>query len=600
MRFGAGPGVYFCVLGGTMKPTMLLRVISCVLCVTSALAALGAAPAPGPEEAARFAREFREAEARRVLARADVLRRAEAAGVQRSQPFDIQHWDLALSVDPAAQSISGTVTMTFEPTQSLSLIRMRLHPRMDSSRARLDGSSIAGSREGANLLYRPSSPLQPGTTHSLAVTYSGHPVVSGSLGGGMMFASHAGVPSATTLSEPFDSYAWWPCVDDVTDKATMEMHLTVPAGMTGASNGTLTGVRTNADGTLTYDWREDYPLSNYLISANVTNYRSFSDLYHGLDGLTEMPIDYYVYPEGLSSASVTVSRVPDMIGFFARLVGEYPFLREKYGMVAFPWGGGMEHQTLTSMGDAYLGGSVRDFDGIYAHELAHMWWGDEVTCKTWNDIWLNEGFATYFEALWLAQKYGMDEGQIMDQYYDDGLYAGALKGSVYRKSGNRPFADTGAVYDKGAWVLHMLKPVVGEGPFYRALRAYRAAHALGNGTTADLRAAFEAEYGHPLDWFFDQWVYTPFRPIYHLAFTLGSDHVTVTVQQRQKHAVARRSQGKDTYYAWLPLWFHYTDGTEEIRAVWNDHRSQTYTLPTAKAVGSVTLDDGHWILKTVQ
>jgi aminopeptidase N len=583
-----------------MKPAMLLRLLSCILCAASTLCVMGAAPGHDPDEAARFAREFREAEARRVFARAEILRRAEAAGVQRSQPFDIQHWDLALSIHPAAQTIAGTVTMTFEPTQVLSLVRMRLHPQMRATGAMLDGAPVRGSRDGASLVYRLPSPLQPGTAHSLSVTYSGRPTVSGSLGGGMMFASHAGIPSATTLSEPFDSYAWWPCVDDVKDKATMEMHLTVPAGMTGASNGTLTGVRTNADGTLTYDWREDYPLSNYLISANVTNYSTFGDLYHALDGVTDMPIDYFVYPEGLSNASVTVSRVPDMIGFFAGLVGEYPFLREKYGMVAFPWGGGMEHQTLTSMGDAYLGGSVNDYDGIYSHELAHMWWGDDVTCETWNDIWLNEGFATYFEALWLARRYGMDEGEIMRRYYDDGRYAGALKGSVYRKSGNQPFADTGAVYDKGAWVLHMLKPVVGEGPFYRALRAYRAAHALGNASTSDLRAAFEAEYGHPLDWFFDQWVYTPFRPIYHLSTTLGSGQATVTVQQLQKHAVANRTTGKDTYYAWLPLWVHYADGTEEIWSVWNDRRVQTFAVPTAKPVDSVTLDDGNWILKAVQ
>ena len=289
-----------------------------------------------------------------------------------------------------------------------------------------------------------------------------------------------------------------------------------------------------------------------------------------------------------------------MIGFFAGLVGEYPFLREKYGMVAFPWGGGMEHQTLTSMGDAYLGGSTSDYDGIYSHELAHMWWGDDVTCETWNDIWLNEGFATYFEVLWLARRYGMDEGEIMRRYYDDGRYAGALGGSVYRKSGNQPFADTGAVYDKGAWVLHMLKPVMGEGPFYRALRAYRAAHALGNASTSDLRAAFEAEYGHPLDWFFDQWVYTPFRPVYHLSTTLGSGQATVTVQQLQKHAVANRTTDRDTYYAWLPLWVHYADGTAEIWSVWNDRRVQTFAVPTAKPVDSVTLDDGNWILKAVQ
>lgn len=571
-----------------------------ILGIAASLAVLGATPGSGPDEAARLAREFRQAEGKRVFARAEALRRAEAAGVQRSQGFDIQHWDLALSVNPAAQTISGTVTMTFEPTQTLSAIKMRLHPQMRVTGAKLDGATIRRSTTGANLTFRPASALQPGASHNLAVTYSGHPVVTGGLGGGMMFGTHAGVPSATTLSEPFDSYAWWPCVDDVKDKATMEMHLTVPAGMTGASNGTLMGTHANPDGTRTYDWGESYPLSNYLISANVTNYATFGDLYRALDGQTDMPIDYFVYPEGLSNASVTVARVPDMIAFFAGLVGEYPFLGEKYGMVAFPWGGGMEHQTLTSMGDAYLGGSVRDFDGIYAHELAHMWWGDDVTCETWNDIWLNEGFATYFEALWLARKYGMEEGEIFGQYYDDGAYAGALKGSVYRKNGDQPFADTGAVYDKGAWVLHMLKPVVGEGAFYRALRAYRTSHQLGNASTDDLRAALEAEYGRPLDWFFDQWVYTPFRPVYHLSTTLGTGQVSVTVQQVQKHKIAHRNTDRDTYYAWLPLWLHFSDGTEQIATLWNDQRTQTFTIPVSKTVDSVTLDDGGWILKAVQ
>jgi len=243
---------------------------------------------------------------------------------------------------------------------------------------------------------------------------------------------------------------------------------------------------------------------------------------------------------------------------------------------------------------------VGDYDGIYAHELAHMWWGDAVTCATWNDIWLNEGFATYYEMLWLVHHYQGDEGDFMSQYYDDGAYDGYLGGAVYRKNGNQPFADTGAIYEKGAWVLHMLKGVMGEDSFDRALRRYRAAHALGVASTADLRAACEAQYGHPLDWFFDQWVYTPKRPIYRMTTTQGVGQVTVVIEQRQPHKVANRTSDRDVYTMWVPLWFHYSDGSSEIRTVWNNQRSQSFNFAVSKPLESVGLDEGHTILKTLQ
>ena len=586
--------------GSRTQRTMIRSLLVCCLLPIAYCLAAFAAPPDDASKALQEVKAFRAAEAQRVFRTVEILRRAEAAGVQASQGFDIQHWDLDLRVIPAARTIAGTVTMSFEPTQSLSKIKMRLYPRLKASGATLDGVVLKVKRDGANLTFNLAQPLQPGTTHDLAVTYSGTPVVTGGLGGGMMFGSHDGTPSATTLSEPFDSYAWWPCVDDVKDKATMTMRLTVPAGMTGASNGTLDGVTANGDGTLTYTWSENYPLSNYLISANVTNYSTSSDHYQGLDGTTSMPIDYFVYPEGLANSMNTVQRVPDMIAFFANLAGEYPFLNEKYGMVTFPWGGGMEHQTLTSMGDAYLGGGTGDYDGIYAHELAHMWWGDAVTCATWNDIWLNEGFATYYEMLWLVHHYQGDEGDFMSQYYDDGAYDGYLGGAVYRKNGNQPFADTGAIYEKGAWVLHMLKGVMGEDSFDRALRRYRAAHALGVASTADLRAACEAQYGHPLDWFFDQWVYTPKRPIYRMTTTQGVGQVTVVIEQRQPHKVANRTSDRDVYTMWVPLWFHYSDGSSEIRTVWNNQRSQSFNFAVSKPLESVGLDEGHTILKTLQ
>src|SRR5262249_8805126 len=193
-----------------------------------------------------------------------------------------------------------------------------------------------------------------------------------------------------------------------------------------------------------------------------------------------------------------------------------------------------EHQTLTSVkqDSAAVNGN---YDVLFAHELGHQWFGDDVTCATWNDIWLNEGFATYMEIQWSVRAFGQSEGALLAQFYDDGLYDGDLRGSVHLNSDLNPFGDAGAIYDKGAWVLHMLKYVMGPDKFNRALRSYLAAHSYSNASTADLMAACEAQYGQSLAWFFDQWVYTPQRPIYQVSFQQNGASVGVTVKQVQTH-----------------------------------------------------------------
>jgi len=543
-------------------------------------------------------REFRQAEMARTQRLLDRLGDPKKYGVQPRQEADILFTDLNLRVDPAAHRVSGTVTLTFRPTASLSQLKLRLHRALSLGACRLDGAPAAVKRKRDNLTFAFTPALAAGTEHTLTVAYEGTPVVSGSLGGGMLFSEHDGVPSATTLSEPFDSYAWWPCVDDVADKTLARVSLTVPSGMVGASNGTLESHAANGDGTETWTWLEGYPISNYLIAANVTNYALFTDAYTARDGLTTMPLLHFVYPEDEAAARVNFSRVPEMIGWMAELCGEYPFLAEKYGMVAFPWGGGMEHQTLTSMGDRFVGGS-ENYDEIYVHELAHQWWGDDVTCGTWNDVWLNEGFATYFEALWIARQEGLDMGRVM-AYYDDGRYDGYLGGAVYLKDGNSAFTDTGAIYDKGAWVLHMLRYVVGDDAFWEALRLYRAAHAYGNATTEDLRAAFETASGRDLSWFFDQWVYTPRRPVYRVSWSAAAGGIAVTVEQRQKHGIARRTTLRDVYVMPLEITLHYADGSSEIREVWNDQRLQTFQVAASKTVASVGLDEANHVLKVLR
>jgi aminopeptidase N len=311
-----------------------------------------------------------------------------------------------------------------------------------------------------------------------------------------------------------------------------------------------------------------------------------------------MPIRYYVYPEDLQQAMLNFQRIPEMIHTFAHMVGEYPFLKEKYGMVSFPWGGGMEHQTLTSI-RANAAGTAGNNDILFAHELAHQWFGDEVTCATWNDIWLNEGFATYFEIQWAVHANRIDEGVIMSQFYDDGEYDGRLRGSVHLVDGSNPFSDGGAVYSKGAWVLRMLKYVLGPERFFRALRTYRASHAYSNASTTDLRVASESVYGKPLDWFFDQWVYTARRPIYQTSYTQNGNALNVTIVQTQPHRIVHRKVDADVYIMPVQLTARFNDGTRQVFNVWNNKRRQNFTLQVSKAVTSVILDENHRILKTL-
>ena len=312
------------------------------------------------------------------------------------------------------------------------------------------------------------------------------------------------------MAEPFLARTFWPCVDDPKDKAVATVHATVPAGYVAASAG-MVSVADAGGGRSTYTWKLPQAISTYLVSLNVANYVTVEDTYTALDG-RKMPIRSYLLPEYAEGNVARLSEIKNHIATQASMFGEYPFLDTKYGIVASSFPGGMEHPTLTSIGSSILANTGRDITTLLVHELTHDWWGDRVTMRTWDDIWLNEGFATYGEVLYLEKALGFAPGSTLATSYDDGLYGGRLAPAVVADPAD-PFRNTGSVYYKGARALHMLRRLVGDATFFPALRAYGDAHAWGTASRADLRGDFEKASGLDLKQFFDQWVETPFRPI---------------------------------------------------------------------------------------
>jgi aminopeptidase N len=522
-----------------------------------------------------------------------------------AQPVDVKHYRLQIQLTSQPAGISGTVTIEGETLSAVGAINVDAQSNLIIDGVRLDGAPRNFQRTSSQVtLNFPDAAA--GRKFTAAIEYHGNPIVSNLLGGGLLVSNHGpdGATVMASLSEPFAAPTWWPCIDNAQDKATAEIEITVPRGFQAASNGTLVKEEAGPGRTTTYYWREDYPIATYLISVAATNYVKFEDTYKALDGETTMPLVYYAYPEHIDLARLKFGVTRRAIEIFAPLFGEYPFLSEKYGMAEFPWGGAMEHQTITSMGAGIVGSLSNGGQAVIAHELAHHWWGDQVTMKTWNDIWLNEGFATYSEVLFLERFANLNAGDLMARSYDDGEVSGQLGGTVNAENPDNPFDDRGAIYSKGAWVLHMLRHLLGDAEFFAALKDYREQFAYGNASTRDFQRVCESHYGGPLDWFFQQWVYARRRPLYKVssgiskADSAGDYVVSLSIKQKQSHEIPGREQS--VYVMPLDVMIHYADGSRETRVILNDARKQKFSFTVSKQPEAVGIDEDNWVLKKVK
>ncbi len=516
---------------------------------------------------------------------------------ERVRTFDVKHIKGDLTFDIKKSEIRGTVTHTIAP----------LHPGFDSvtldcgsdlkvSKVAIGSTDCKFDQKGNELVVSLDRAYGPDETFELAVTYSGSPDK------GIRFVKpDADHPKRAvcvwTNGEPEDARHWIPCFDYPNERSTAEMIVTVDKPLSVVSNGTLESTRENADGTSTYHWKMDSPLTTYLLSVVAADFA----VYH--DKLGSLPVDYYVLKEvDEATARRTMGKTPRMIDFFNERIGT-PYAYPKYATVCVPeFGGGMEHTSATTMTDSILVDPIayleRDSDSIVAHELAHQWFGDLLTCRDWSNIWLNEGFASYFDPLFTEHEKGDDAFRLamaseLNSYLgSDRQYRRAI---VEARYGDPWQMFDGVTYAKGACVLHALRGLVGDDAWWRGIQLYVASNKDRTVETSDFIKAMEKASGRDLAWFFDQWVFHGGHPELSARWRFEGDDQTLRLKVEQTQAV-----DETTPLFRLPTTVEIGDdsGLRSVPIV-IDARTHEFVIPSPGKPKMVRIDPKGWLPKVL-
>ncbi len=443
--------------------------------------------------------------------------------------YNLKYHRLEWNVNPTKAEISGKVTSFFVATEDLNNITFDLANNMTVSNVTQRGVNLSYQQNSnEELVINLPSTQNSGVLDSLTITYSGNPLSTGFDSFEISTHGNAKTPVLWTLSEPYGAKGWWPCKQDLIDKIdSIDVYITHPSQYKAASNGVLLSEKTSGSSKTTH-WKHKHPIPAYLIAIAVTNYAVYND--HVNNG--DFDVVNYVYPETLQSTKNATAVTPSIIDLYGSLFEMYPFADEKYGHAEFGWGGGMEHTTMT-----FMGGWNRS---LIAHELAHQWFGNKVTCGSWEDIWLNEGFATYLDAL------------VIENFDGENTFKSWRTSRVNhitsQPSGSTFVSDTTSVnrifdgrlsYNKGAMILHMLRYKLGDTDFFQSIKNYLADPKLtyGYARTIDLQKHFEAVSGKDLTEFFKDWFYGEGYPTYEVTWYQNptSKEVQFTVNQTQSH-----------------------------------------------------------------
>lgn len=498
--------------------------------------------------------------------------------------YDIIYNRFEWNVDPSQNYIEGNVTTYFVTTSSLSSIDFDLSTVITADSVLYHGNNISFNHFSDILTSNLPSTIPLNTLDSITVYYQGSPGSSGF--GSYITSVHgaASTPVMWTLSEPFGASDWWPCKNSLTDKIdSIDVIVTTPSAYRVASNGVLLSETVSGTNKI-YHWSSHYPISSYLVAIAVTDYVYYSD-YVYLNNGDSMEVLNYVYPENLSVWQPSTSTVIGAIQLYNSLTINYPFASEKYGHAQFGWGGGMEHQTMS-----FVGGSNQS---LLAHELAHQWFGDYITCASWEDIWLNEGFATFFEGL--TQQFLYPQNWYNWKWSKVNNVTSLPDGSVKcTDTTNISRIFNGRLtYNKGAYLLHMLRWELGDTVFFQGIKNYLndPLLAFGFAKTPQLKQHLENASGQNLTPFFNQWYYGEGNPSYNILWNQSGNTVTITVNQTTSHPSV------PFYTMHLPIEFR-NAVNDTIIVLNNTSNNQSFNFTLPFTADTAIFDPDLWILSS--
>lgn len=508
--------------------------------------------------------------------------------------IDVKFYHLNIEIAIDSHYVAGNVLCRFEPVvPSLNTVSLNLNSALTVDNIGAPATSFY--QDNDLVVITLDDYYNPGDLIDLSIDYHGVPVLAGGYKG-LRYETHgSGEPIIATLSTPYLAHYWYPCKDGPQDKPdSVYVDITIQdesingQPLIAVSNGLLENVIDNGD-TKTFQWRHRYPIVPYYVMAAVSNYVHFQNQFNGNSG-ESFPLDYYVFNEDLNSSISGVEGLGDVIEFYSGVFGPYPFSDEKYGMTQLGFYGAIENQTNTiqnNLSSSWFSTSV--------HELAHMWFGDMITCANWHHGWLNEGFATYAEALWAEHLYGFigyKNNMATNEFWNGG--------TLYLQNAQDTFnIFQPIIYSKGAYTLHMLRGVVGDDDFFTAFLQYAQDpdFKYKNASTEDLQQVFENVSGIDLGFFFDQWVYDEYYPIYYFNFGQNANN--------ELHLVIHQAQ--EELYDYRPVFempvrikFNFTSGGDTTVTVWNDEQTQYFSFVLNEEVESVEFDPDKWILRKVE
>lgn len=502
--------------------------------------------------------------------------------------YDVTYSKLEFTVNPSVFNITGKVTTTFKALSNMNAVTFELTNQLTVSSVKKGVTNLTFSQNDSNeLVITLPTTVTTGNSETVEINYSGAPSTDNQA---FSTSTHgSSIPVLTTLSEPYGALDWWPCKQDLNDKIdALDVYITAPSQYLSSSNGVEMS-RTVNGANATTRFRHNYPIPAYLVAIAVTNYTKKNTGTAGT--VTTFPIVDYIYPENDNATTTTnLARTAPIINFYESKVGAYPYNTEKYGHTQWNWGGGMEHATNSFM--------VNFERGLLAHELAHQWFGDKITCGTWKDIWLNEGITEYMSGCvvenfdgaasfvtWKTNKINSITAQATGNLY---LYDSQLT-DVGRIFSSR------LTYNKGSMVTNMLRYIMGDTNFFQALRNYQSDPALAYkyAVTPQFQAHLEAAHGSSLQEFFNDWVYKEGYPIYTInAYNSGANQATVVINQTQSITNAAQTGYVSYFEMPVPVRLTLSNSTTLDVRLNNTFSGQSFNvvLPAGTTITGVTFD----------